>query len=80
MASSEGGGVAALLFALRGRLLGLACARLGQHLEGLSAAGRRLAAAGLIDGYTKRRLRELDVAVNFMRHISEPKCRDFYEQ
>ena len=64
---------AALILDIHGHLLRIACAKLGQHHEGLAKAARVLAQQRLISDSMKKAMLNVDTAAAFVRHITQPK-------
>ena len=62
---------AALIHELHGRLLRHLAAQQQTHFEGLAVAARQLRKQEIGSSRTWRRLREIDVAYNFVRHITK---------
>ena len=56
--------------------IGLLADLIGRHWQGLAAASRSLLRDGQIDRATSRRLSELDVAADVVRHIRSASIRD----
>ena len=70
------GEAAALLLRLHGALLRRCCSWAGKHYEGLAMAGRELGNARAIDKVTQKRLQTLDLVAAWIRHVSEPRCKN----
>ena len=62
---------------LYGRCLRAACARLGTHQQGLASASRTLFKSGVISGARKKKLLELDVAFQVVRHSNVASVAKF---
>ena len=66
-----------LLARLHGHLLRELAARTGIHFQGLHQAAAYCWKRQLISSQTAKRLRHLDTAYNYVRHISEVKIQSF---
>ena len=66
------GSAAALLADTHARLLRLLSAHTGQHFSGLAVAARRT--PGILPNQVVRRLQQLDIAHNIVRHVTLPSC------
>ena len=65
--------MATLLLAAHGTLLRLLAAEAGEHFQGLAVAARR----STLSAPLKRKLVNIDVAFNLLRHITEPSVDAF---
>merc|ERR1719382_805166 len=68
---------AALLLELHGTLLRELAALAGQHFEGLARASRAFPA---LSSSQRRRLRDLDVTCNYLRHVTKPLTANFAQE
>ena len=71
---------ASLIHELHGRLLRHLAAQQQTHFEGLAVAARQLRKQGFGSSCTWRRLREIDVAYNFVRHITSIKIEQVFHE
>ena len=72
---------ASLIHELHGRLLRHLAAQQQTHFEGLAVAARQLRKQGIGSSRTwRRRLREVDVAYNFVRHITSIKIEQVFHE
>ena len=71
---------AALIHELHGRLLRHLAAQQQTHFEGLAVAARQLRKQGIGSSRTWRRSREIDVAYNFVRHITSIKMEQVFHE
>ena len=71
---------ASLIHELHGRLLRHLAAQQQTHFEGLAVAARQLRKQGIGSSRTWRRLREVDVAYNFVRHITSIKTEQVFQE
>jgi NACalpha-BTF3-like transcription factor len=69
-----------LLLELHGRLLRELASSTGMHFQGLQQAGRWLHKSGMSTTTINRRLRDIDVAANIVRHITQVSCDSYFKE
>jgi hypothetical protein len=75
MGSAEAGDLVSSLY---GKCLRAACARLGMHQQVLAAAARSLFKHGIVSAVRKKKLIELDLAFQVVRHINVISVEEFF--
>ena len=69
-----------LLLEIHGRLLRDLASSTGIHFQGIQQAGRRLQKNGKSTTTISRRLRNIDIAANIVRHVTQVSCDTYFNE